>query len=181
MVASGSLPRGLPASTYSQIADIADRKKARVILDTSGPALGQALVRRVYLIKPNLRELEELTQRVLPDTAAQVSAARGLIAANATQIVALTLGSGGALLVSKDETWSCAVPPVVARSAVGAGDSFVGGITLAFAQGLPLRGALASGVAAGTAVVLSPGAQLSQKDDVQRLYAELLPIIAKIE
>lgn len=87
----------------------------------------------------------------------------------------------GAVIVSKDEAGSANVPPVVARSAVGAGDSFVGGATLALAQGKSLRVALASGVAAGTAAVLSPGAGLSHRDDVQRLYAELLSTITKIE
>jgi 6-phosphofructokinase 2 len=181
VVASGSLPRGLPADAYTRVVDIAGRKKARVILDTSGPALRQTLDKGVYLIKPNLRELEELTGRSLPDTAAQVAAARTLIAANAAQIVALTLGNEGALLVSKDEAWSADVPAVVAQSAVGAGDSFVGGVTLALAIGKPLREVLASGVAAGTAAVLSPGAGLSRRDDVERLYAELLPAITKIE
>lgn len=181
VVASGSMPRGLPANAYTRVVEIADRKRARVILDTSGPALLQSLEKGVFLIKPNLRELEELTRRELPDTVTQVMAARALIATNATEIVALTRGSDGALIVSKDEAWSANVPPVVARSAVGAGDSFVGGATLALARGKPLRVALASGVAAGTAAVLSPGAGLSQRDDVQRLYAELLSTITKIE
>ncbi len=180
VVASGSLPRGLPASAYTRVAEIAGRKSARVILDTSGLALRQTLEKGVFLIKPNLRELEELTGHALPDTAAQVSAARTLIDANAAHIVALTLGSDGALLVSKEEAWSAAVPPVVARSAVGAGDSFVGAVVLALAQGKPLRMVLASGVAAGTAAVLAPGGGLSQRDDAQRLYAELMPTIAKI-
>ena len=180
VVASGSLPRGLSACAYTRVVEIAERKKARVILDTSGSALRQTLDKGVYLIKPNLRELEELSGHALPSTAEQVSAARSLIAVNAARIVALTLGSDGALLVSKDQAWSAEVPPVVARSAVGAGDSFVGGVTLALARGEPLLAALASGVAAGTAAVLSPGAQLSRREDVERLYAELLPSIAKI-
>lgn len=181
VVASGSLPRGLPADAYSRVVEIASRKKARVFLDTSGPALRQALVKGVFLIKPNLRELQELTGRSLPDTKTRVSAARALVAARASQIVALTLGSEGAILVSKDEAWSAEVPPVLARSAVGAGDSFVAGVTLALAFGKPLREGLALGVAAGTAAVLSPGAGLSRRKDVERLYAALLPKIAKIE
>lgn len=180
VVASGSLPRGLPANAYTRVAEIAVRKKAKLVLDTSGPALRQALAVGVFLIKPNLRELEELTGCRLPDTAAQVSAARNLIADGAVQIIALTLGSDGALLVSKEEAWSAAVPPVIARSAVGAGDSFVGGATLALAQGQPLSAALAAGVAAGTAAVLAPGAALSKAEDVRRLHAELLPTIKKI-
>ncbi len=181
VVASGSLPRGLHANAYTQVADSAARKGARFILDTSGLALRSALDNGVFLIKPNLRELEELAGHALPDTKVQILAARSLIEAKSTQIVALTLGSEGALLVSPDEAWCSAVPPVVAQSAVGAGDSFVAGITLALAQGKPLREVLASGVAAGTAAVLSPGAELSRAEDVTHLYAELLPNIVQIE
>jgi 6-phosphofructokinase 2 len=180
VVASGSLPRGLSAGAYTHVVEIARRKKAHVILDTSGDALRQTLEKGVFLIKPNLRELEELTGHGLPDTQARVLAARALIAGGAAHIVALTLGSDGALLVSKDEAWSAAVPPVVAQSAVGAGDSFLGGVALALAHGKSLREVLASGVAAGTAAVLSPGAGLSRRGDVDRLYAALLPKIAKV-
>jgi 6-phosphofructokinase 2 len=181
VVASGSLPRGLPASGYARVVEIAAHKGAKVIVDTSGPALRATLDKGVFLIKPNLRELEELIGRPLADTKAQTLAARDLIAARASEIVALTLGREGALLVSAHGAWRSVVPPVDAQSAVGAGDSFVGGITLALAQGRPLRSVLASGVAAGTAAVLSPGAELSRKADVERLYDELLPNITVID
>jgi 6-phosphofructokinase 2 len=181
VVASGSLPRGLPDTAYTRVVEIANHKKAHVILDTSGPALRATLDKGVFLIKPNLRELEALAGQTLPDTKSQTRAARDLITANAAKIIALTLGSDGALLVSEDQAWHAAVPPVVAQSAVGAGDSFVAGVTLALAQGKPLREVLALGVAAGTAAVLSLGAELSKADDVARLYEELLPDIVRID
>jgi 6-phosphofructokinase 2 len=181
VVASGSLPRGLAINAYTRVVDIAARKGAKVILDTSGPALHATLAKGVFLIKPNLRELEELTGHALADTNAQVLAARRQITAGAAEIVALTLGSEGALLVSHNEAWCATVPPVDAQSAVGAGDSFVGGITLALARGKTLRESLATGVAAGTAAVLSPGAELSLKTDVERLYTELLPKTTRVE
>jgi 6-phosphofructokinase 2 len=181
VVASGSLPRGLSATAYTHAVDIAAGKGAKVILDTSGPALRATLAKGVYLIKPNLRELEQLTGHALVDTKSQVLAARSLVSTGATEIVALTLGEEGALLVSANEAWRAAVPQIDAQSAVGAGDSFVAGITLALAEGNPLRSALASGVSAGTAAVLSPGAELSLKADVDRLYALLLPKITRVK
>lgn len=132
------------------------------------------------MIKPNLGELEELVGRLLPDMNAQVMAGRDLIARKAAEIVAVTLGIRGALIISKDEAWRAASPPVEAHSAVGAGDSFVGAITLAIAQGRQLDTVLAYGVAAGTAAVLSSGAELSRAEDVVRLYAELLPHMVRI-
>lgn len=174
VVASGSLPRGLPAGAYHRVIAIAALKGARVVLDTSGPVLQATLGKGVYLVKPSRGELETLVGSSLPDIAAQTRAARDLIQAGQAEIVAVTSGGEGALIVSRDEAWDIAAPPVSARSAVGAGDSFLAALTLALVQGRPLRAALAYGVASGTAAVLSPGAELCQAEDVERLYTELL-------
>lgn len=170
---SGSLPRGLPETAYARVGDVAAAKGARVIVDTSGAALRATLKKGVYLVKPNRRELEELVGHPLPETVDQIAAARKLIASKSAEIVAITLGGDGAVIVNQSEAWFAAAPPVTAHSAVGAGDSFVGAVTLALAQGRSLDAVLAYGVAAGTAAVLSPGAELSRANDVERLYAEI--------
>lgn len=181
VVASGTLPRGLAADAYQRVSEIATHKNARFILDTCGDALRSSLGHGVFMIKPNLGELEELVGHPLKDTGAQVGAARDLIADNDAKIIAVTLGSGGAIIVSNDEAWSAAVPSVEARSAVGAGDSFVGAITLAFSQGRSLKAAFAYGVAAGTAAVISPGAELCLASDVETLYAALLSNLIRVD
>lgn len=122
------------------------------------------------MAKPNLRELEDLVGHPLPNAIDQVSVARALIASKSAEIVAITLGGDGALIISQTEVWQSAIPPVTARSVVGAGDSFLGGATLAFAQSRSLDVVLAYGVAAGTSAVLSPGSELSQAHDVERLF-----------
>lgn len=180
LVASGTLPRGLAANAYKRVNEIAVRKNARFFLDTSGAALRDTLDHGVFMVKPNLGELEELVGRLLPDMNAQVKAGRDVIARKAAEIVAITLGERGALIISKDEAWRAATPPVKARSAVGAGDSFVGAVTLAIAQNRGLDAALAYGIAAGTAAVLSPGAELSRAEDVELLFAEIYPDIVRI-
>jgi 6-phosphofructokinase 2 len=173
VVVSGSLPRGLPDTAYARVVDIAEAKKARVVLDTSGNALKTTLGKGVFLVKPNRSELEDLVGRPLPQTDQLMTAARTLIANKSAEIVAVTLGEDGALIVSQNEAWRSVAPPVAARSAVGAGDSFVGAVTLALAQGSPLDAVLSYGIAAGTAAVLSPGAELSRAVDVYRLYAAM--------
>lgn len=181
IVASGTVPRGLRADAYGCVREIAARKNAHLVLDSCGNALRTTLGNGVFLIKPNLGELEELVGHALKDITAQVAAARCLIANNAAQFIAVTLGGDGAFVVSKDEAWSVAVPNIEARSAVGAGDSFVGAMTLAFAQGKPLKAALAYGVAAGTAAVISPGAELCLMEDVETLYATILSGLTRID
>ncbi len=170
IVASGSLPRGLPVDAYHQVIDIASRKRARVVLDTSGAALRATLDKGVYLVKPSIGELESLLGHPVRNPEA---AARALIEAGNAEIVAVTLGRDGAVLVAKDGTWRLKAPPVETRSAVGAGDSFVAAIAVAIARGWPLDSAFAYAVAAGTAAVLSPGAELARSADVERLYETL--------
>lgn len=65
LVASGSLPPGAPEDFYGRLARIARERGSRMVLDASGPALASALEAAVYLVKPNLRELRELTGRPL--------------------------------------------------------------------------------------------------------------------
>ena len=179
VVASGSLPRGLRADAYHRVIDIAAGKGARVVLDTSGPALRATLERGVYFVKPSLGELEGLVGRSLPTIGAQETAARELVLAGNAEIVAVTCGHDGALIVSKDVAIHLASPPVVAQSAVGAGDSFVAAATLACVEGRSLHNILAYGVAAGTAAVLSPGAELCRSEDVARLYASLVSTLSE--
>ena len=173
VVASGTLPRGVPADAYARVAEIASRKGAKLILDTSGPALAATLEKGVFLCKPSLGELEKLVGNALPDDKARIKAARRLIANGASHVIAITMGGDGALLVTRDQALRAAAPPVLAKSAVGAGDSFVGALTLALAQGRSLSEAFVIGVAAGTAAVLCPGGGLCLAEDVARLAKTL--------
>ena len=148
LVASGSLPRSAPVEAYAELAVLARQRDARLVLDTSGAALRAALEERVFLVKPSLGELESLVGQKLETDDLRLAAAGELVASGKAAIVALSLGSDGALLVSKSESLRLKPPPVEARSAVGAGDSFVGEMTLALVRGQTVASAFAYGVAA---------------------------------
>jgi len=169
IVVSGSLPPGVPDDFYARVAEIARAWEIRLALDCAGPALKAALEHGVYLVKPNLGELAELVGAPLPDEASRIAACRRLTAAGQAEAVALTLGADGALLVTADGAWRAAPMEIEAVSAVGAGDSFLGGMAWALASGRPLDEAFRYGMAAGSAAVLSPGTELCHADDVWRL------------
>jgi 6-phosphofructokinase 2 len=145
----------------------------KVILDTSGRALFDALNEGVYVVKPNQRELENLVGRKASTPTEQEEIAQQLVAQGKAEIVALTLGAEGALLVWKDGIKRLSSPSVEVKSTVGAGDSFVGGLTYGLAYGRSLEDAFTLAVAAGTATVMTAGTELCRKEDVDRLYAEL--------
>lgn len=171
VVASGSLPPGTPVDFYARLARLCRARGARMVLDTSGPSLVAALAEGVYLFKPNLKELAELAGRPLETADQWQAAARRLVTDGKAEVVALTLGHLGALLVTRDAMWSAPPLDVPVSSAVGAGDSFVGALVWALQQGQPLEQAFGWGIAAGTATLLSAGTALCKPEDVRRLQA----------
>jgi len=172
LVLSGSLPPGAPIDTYARIAR-AVPEGSRVILDTSGEALRQSLQERLFLIKPNLRELGQLAGRELEDDTDIREVARGLIGEDRVTVVVTSLGAGGVTVTTADAHHHVRAPTVPIRSKVGAGDSTVAGIVLALARGKTILEAVRFGVAAGAAAVMSAGTELCGRDDTERLYGQI--------
>jgi 6-phosphofructokinase 2 len=173
VVASGSLPQGVAADGHAQVARVAKGIGARMVVDSSGAALAAALAQGVWLVKPSLRELAELTHEALTTPHQQRQAARQLIERGQAHIVALSLGSDGAMLVTADQCWHAAALPVPLVSTVGAGDSFLAALVWALDQQDDLRLALATAMAAGAAAVMSSGTSLCQPQDVARLREQV--------
>lgn len=173
LVASGSLPPGVPTDFFGRLARLCRERGARMVLDTAGPALAAALAEGVYLVKPNLRELTELCGQALDTPAQWHAAAIALVESGQAQVVALTLGHLGALLVTRDGAWNAPPLTIQVASAVGAGDSFVGGMVWALQHHRPLTDAFAWGVAAGSAALLSVSTGLCCKEDAQQLFEQV--------
>lgn len=172
LVASGSLPPGVPETYFQQVADLAGALGVPLILDTSGAPL-RALRRGVYLLKPSARELADYVGHPLPNRADQVAAAHELIAAGVAQIVVVSLGAAGALTVTAtgDEWFAPITVPV--RSGIGAGDAMVGGLTVGLARGLDLGDAVRLGIAAATATLTTPGTGMGLPSRIRELYHDL--------
>jgi 6-phosphofructokinase 2 len=173
LVASGSLPQGVPADFYARLARRVRAKGGRLVLDTSGEALRLALAEGVHLIKPSRGELERLLGRPLREPGALAAAARQLVDDGRVEIVTVSLGADGALLAPREEGVQLHSPAVETRSAVGAGDAFVGGMALGLAEGRTPRDAFALALAAGTATVLTMGTELCRRADVLRLHRQI--------
>jgi 6-phosphofructokinase 2 len=172
LVLSGSMPEGAPDDFYAQLARLAP-PGCRVVLDTSGPALARGLEAPMFLVKPNVRELGQLAGVPIEDDDQVRDVARRLIARHGIEVVVTSLGAGGAMATTAHEHWYVRSPTVRIRSAVGAGDSMVGGIVAALAKGRRLQEAIRYGVAAGAAAVMTDGTQLCRRDDVERLDARM--------
>ena len=170
VVASDSLPLGVAEDFYARVAKLAQRHGKRFVLDTSGPAL-TAADRDVYLLKPSLRELEQLVGRQISDERNEEQAVREVVGQGRAEVVVLSLGARGALVATAQGSARIAAIAVEAKSSVGAGDSMLAGIVLGLCRDLALGDAVRFGVAAGAAALLGAGTQLCRRDDVERLYA----------
>ena len=173
IVSSGSLPPGVPVDGHAQVARMARERGARMVVDSSGAALAAALAEGVWLVKPSLRELAEFTGLALDGPQQQRQAAQLLIERGQAQMVALSLGSRGAMLVTAEQCLVAKALPVQVASSVGAGDSFLAALAWTLDRSTPLDDALATAMAAGAAAVMAQGTGLCQPQDVQSLRPQV--------
>ena len=173
LVASGSLNEGLSDDFYYKIAEIAKKSSAKLIVDTSGEALKKALEVGVCMIKPNVGELAKLIGVERLELEEVNEAAKQIIAKGGAEIVVVSLGPQGAVLVTKDIYEFVPAPNVAKKSTVGAGDSMVGGMVWALSQNKSLKEVIRWGVACGTAATMNEGTQLFKAEDVIQLLGEM--------
>lgn len=173
LLASGSLPPGVPDDFYVRVGAFAAAKGAKLIADTSGPALKAILEQGAHLVKPSVGELESVVGRPLRQEEEIEAAAREIIDRGKVDILAVTLGRDGAVLATRDLIRRLPSPDVPIKSAVGAGDSFLAAMTLALAQGSKPLDAFALGVSAGAATAMTSGTDLCHRDDIMRIRSLL--------
>jgi 6-phosphofructokinase 2 len=173
LVASGSLPPGVPADFYARVARAGKKKGAKTIIDASGEALEEALKEGVYLIKPNVREFRELVGEDIKEESQIKAAAQKMVKSGRCEVLVISLGAAGALMVSEEISEHILPPTVPIVSKVGAGDSMVAGIVLSLARGKPLRESVLFGTAAGTSAVITPGTELCRREDAERLFKSM--------
>lgn len=171
LVASGSLPPGVPEDFYSRVQAIVRPRGIRMVLDTSGPGLRGGLADGgIFLVKPSLGELRQLVGHSLDSTETIAATALEIVRQGKAEYVAVTMGHEGALLADKSGTFRLPAVTIEAKSAVGAGDSFLAAMVYALASDRAPADAFRYGIAAGAAAVLTPGTNLCHRDDVERLY-----------
>lgn len=180
VIASGSLPAGVPDDFYGRLV-LASKADSKIIVDTSGRFLRASLEHGVYLIKPNLREFQELAGTAASDDSSLIEAGRRLIGRGQVEVIALSMGPDGALLITRDLALRANGLPIEPVSVSGAGDSFLAAMVWSLASNGDLETALRYGVAGGSAALLSPGTDLCRPEDMHRLVAEVTvrPIVSQ--
>ncbi|WP_047414646.1 1-phosphofructokinase family hexose kinase [Cellulophaga sp. Hel_I_12] len=170
LVASGSLSPKMSVDFFAKVATIAKSKKVKFILDSSGEPLVYGAKAGVFLLKPNLGELSRLCGVDAIHFSEIETLAQNFLRNNPCEVMVVSLGPQGAVMVTKNTVDYIAAPIVLQQSTIGAGDSMVAGMILGLAQGKSLVEMAKYGVACGTAATMTPGTQLCRKKDVDALY-----------
>lgn len=174
VVISGSLPLGVNPEIYRKIVEIAKGKGAKVVLDTDGEALLVGMQEQPNIIKPNIHELSRLARRPLENMDAVVEAACNL-RDRGIEIVLVSMGSRGILMISDSGRYLVQPREVEAKNKIGAGDSAVAGFVYGLCTGKDLVLSLTYAVAAGTATILQDGTALCNLEDFHTLQPKLVP------
>ncbi len=177
VVLSGSQPPGLDEGFPQALARRLKGVSARLVVDTSGPALTRLATApepdtAPYCLRMDQAESEEQAGRPLPDAADSLAFAEELVARGAARVVVLARGAEGSVLAGEGQRLSCRPPRVPVVSTVGAGDSFTGAFVLALARGAGLPEALQQATAAAAAAVMTPSTRLCRREDAERLIAD---------
>ncbi|HSB94581.1 MAG TPA: 1-phosphofructokinase family hexose kinase [Flavitalea sp.] len=170
IVSSGSLPPGGPEDFFKQLAAYSKSINARCIIDTSGKPLELALQEGVFLLKPNMSELCLLAGKDRLELSEVDDAAMDIISKGESEVIVVSLGPSGALLVTRDGYEHIPAPTVKKQTTVGAGDSMVAGIIHKLSQGSTIKEAVQFGVACGTAATMNKGTELFRLEDVRKLF-----------
>lgn len=172
-VISGSQPPGVPLNFPALLA--AAMAGMRVVMDTSGAALTEAVTHPIpdlEVLRMDGEEAEALAGRTLDSRAETADFAQSLVRKGVARKVIVARGADGSVLADATRRIFAKAPKVRVKSKVGAGDSFVGGYILALARGGTEDQALAQGVAAAAAAVMSEATELCRREDVERLLPE---------
>jgi 1-phosphofructokinase len=172
VVGCGSLPPGAPADLYADLVAGARALGVRVAVDSSGAPMAAAVDARPHLVKPNHEELAELVGHPLP-TIGDVRAAALDLVADGIEVVAVSLGADGALLVTAHEVVHAGATISHPLSTVGAGDCMLAGLLHGLSCGRPAADALAAAVAWGAAAVTLPGSRVPGPEDLRDVPVDL--------
>jgi tagatose 6-phosphate kinase len=169
VVISGSVPPGVGDDAYAQVVRACHDAGRPCLVDVGGSALRSALLARPDIVKISRDEAVEAGYERLP-----LAAARSIAAAGAGLAV-VTDGRRGAMAATSNDAWQATVPGIRAVNAVGSGDAFDAGLSVALAGEASVEAALAMGAAAGTA-----NAETATGGDIDRGRVEELAFKVRV-
>ncbi|MBW7573018.1 1-phosphofructokinase [Caproiciproducens faecalis] len=172
LVLDGSVPPGVSKDIYKILTDKAREYGVKTVIDAYGELLLEGIKASPYLIKPNKDELEEAFGEKIQSKEDAIRVARKIIAQGVT-MVCVSMGKGGAMLITEDKAYFCAGAEIEVKGVQGAGDSLVAGMCYAIVHGLSCAEMLRYGVAVAHGSLTLEGTQMCTLESFQKM----LPLI----
>lgn len=169
VILSGSIPKTLPQDAYLQIMNFIEgiSQNVKVVVDTTGKRLVEALKGKPFLIKPNRDELYDLLGEEV-DPIEGTERLREMGARN----VLISMGSEGAILLAEDgKLYSSKACHGKTVNTVGSGDSMVAGFVAGFIESGNYEHALKLGTASGGATAFAE--DLAKAEDIKKQLESL--------
>jgi len=157
---------------YRDLIPIAKATGAVTILDSHGPEFALGIETVPFMVKPNVKETDELFGYSL-DTDDAKWQAIAQFRAKGIELVVLSLGEQGAFVSRGEERFHVVPPEVDEINPVGSGDALVAGFAIGLLEGMPLREMAVLGCAAGTANAMSWDIGHFSKEQVEGLMAQV--------
>lgn len=169
---SGSVPKGLDGRAYQKLVTAAKEAGKKVILDTSGKLLEMGIEACPTMVKPNIDEIRMLTGKTCDDEGDIIQAAK-MIHDNGVEVVVVSLGGDGSLMVCNEGVYRAVVPKIDAVNTVGCGDSMIAGFALGMEAGEDMPETLKKASAISAAAALREETGYFLKSDMERLYPQI--------
>jgi 1-phosphofructokinase len=163
MVFSGSLPKEFAIETYCELLRLA-KQQTKVVVDADGEVLRQSLEISPFMIKPNIKELGQLINVHNLSEEVLIIKLKDLLKTFNIEIILLSKGRKGSLLITKDQCYNAETISVQVKSTVGAGDSMLGGFLTSYIDTNQMYESFRFAVAAGTSAVTTEGTKLFSKE-----------------
>ena len=169
---SGSVPKGLDETAYQRLVKIVKDAGKKAILDTSGKLLAEGIKSGPTMIKPNIDEIRMLTGKQCGQEREIIEAAKKIYESG-VEVVAVSLGAEGSVIVCDEGIFRASVPKIDAVNTVGCGDSMIAGFALGFSEGLSMEETLRKASAISAAAALREETGFFVKEDMERIFPQI--------
>ena len=172
VVASGSMPQGLPKDFYARLIGMAKEERKPFLLDTSGEALVKGMAAKPYFIKPNTDEIRAIRGTDVSSDEDVVREVQRFMA-EGIKLPVVSLGARGSIAGYNNHVYKITVPKIQCKNPVGSGDSFVAGVAVGLERGMAVEDVLSLGAACGTANAMEDESGFVRREIVDDLFSKI--------
>ncbi len=170
IIIGGSAPNG-QRDAFQQIAQRCDDKDIPFVMDTPGEMFHQFIDHKPFLMKPNLKELNDYLLMDLYEIEEIVFYGRQLIYRGVKHMI-ISLGERGSLYLDHEKAYLAHPIDGKAISTTGAGDSMVAGFVAMYQLTQDPKKAFIEAVAAASATVFT--GKLATHRDIQKYQTKVV-------